>query len=85
MRRLLIGSMKILFLKLAPLLVVTTLLVMGSIAIGWGHWFRVAEVPGRTCYQLTQPLLAIPALMHPEVEWALLSPFHTHVLKNPFT
>jgi hypothetical protein len=46
-------------------LVVTTLLVMGSIAIGWGHSFHVAAGPGRTCYQLTQPLLARPALMHP--------------------
>jgi len=24
---------------------------MGSIAIGWVHWFHVAAVPGRTCYQ----------------------------------
>jgi len=38
---------------------------MGSIAIGWVHWFHVAAVPGRTCYQLPQPVLAIPALMHP--------------------
>ncbi len=55
------------------------------IIINWGHQLLLEAGPGGTCYQLTQPLLAIPALMHSQVECTLPSPFHTHVLKEPFT
>jgi hypothetical protein len=53
--------------------------------IGPGHLLLDETGPGRTCYQLTQPLIAIAALMHSYVEYALPSPFHRDVLKEPFT